>query len=392
MMKRQSRVRSRFRGRWLVPLALLSGCDQDPETSNSLLRLDVTPVFSVGESSQDPSTYFGSIADIRVDSAGNMYVLDPMLSSVRRFGPSGEAGPSFGRSGQGPGEFGRGVMKAVALGKTGDVFVGTAEARSRLVRFSPLGDFRAEISFGGPRTHYLAWDGDEQGGIVAKVLPVGEDGGGILYSLHRVDLESGSTTRILDLPLSLEKKGMENHLFGGAPLWTVDQDGRIAVGLSTSSHVLIYDAQGIVLDTVTIDRAPKRVTSRERESVLRMQEESYLNAGLPPSAVADLMGRLFVEDAYPLFLSVFFGPDGTLWLELPATITEIEERGTANEIRPLRGDGSGEWEVYDRNGELFATIAISGFPPHTYRGDLVYGVSEGPNGEPIVQVWEISGL
>ena len=79
------------------------------------------------------------------------------------------------------------------------------------------------------------------------------------------------------------------HVFGGAPLWTVDQDGRIAVGLSTSPHVLIHDAHGIVLDTVTIDRAPKHVTSRERESVFRMQEGSYSNAGLPPSQVADLI-------------------------------------------------------------------------------------------------------
>jgi hypothetical protein len=391
MIKRQSRVRSRVGGRWLVPLALLTGCDQDPETSDSLPVLDVTLVLSLGQPSSEPDAYFGSIVDIEVDSAGDLYVLDPMLVSVRRFGPTGEEGESFGRRGQGPGEFG-GALKAVMLGKTGDIFVGSAEARSRLVRFSPAGEFRGEISFGGPRVHYLGWDGDGQGGIVAEVLPVGEDGGGLLYLLHRVDLESGTTTRIVDLPLSLERNGMENHVFGGAPLWTVDQDGRIAVGLSTSPHVLIHDAHGIVLDTVTIDRAPKRVTSRERESVFRMREESYSNAGLPPSQVADLMSRLHVEDTYPLFLSVFFGPGGTLWLELPATITEFEEGDTALEPSPLRGDGSGEWEVYDRTGELVATVAISGFSPHTYRGDLVYGVSEGPNGEPIVQVWKISGL
>lgn len=64
----------------------------------------ISLVATVG-SLQDPTTAFGSITDLAVDSAGHVYVLDRQNHEVREFAPDGTFRRRFGRRGDGPMEF-----------------------------------------------------------------------------------------------------------------------------------------------------------------------------------------------------------------------------------------------------------------------------------------------
>ena len=59
----------------------------------------------LGSASGDPETTFGDFISYTTDPEGNIYILDWMANTVKKFGPDGKHLLTFGRSGQGPGEF-----------------------------------------------------------------------------------------------------------------------------------------------------------------------------------------------------------------------------------------------------------------------------------------------
>jgi hypothetical protein len=54
---------------------------------------------------EDENVAFNQPGDVAVDAAGNIYILDSANARVQKFGPDGKFLATFGRKGQGPGEF-----------------------------------------------------------------------------------------------------------------------------------------------------------------------------------------------------------------------------------------------------------------------------------------------
>lgn len=69
--------------------------------------LDATTVTSIGKVDGDDPDVFGAFADVTIDDAGVVYVLDQYEPAVRVFDPSGEFVVGFGGLGGGPNEFRR---------------------------------------------------------------------------------------------------------------------------------------------------------------------------------------------------------------------------------------------------------------------------------------------
>jgi hypothetical protein len=62
-------------------------------------------VLSIGALDAPAEEVFGQIAEVVVDSIGNIYVLDDLNHVLRVFGPEGRLITAIGRQGNGPGEF-----------------------------------------------------------------------------------------------------------------------------------------------------------------------------------------------------------------------------------------------------------------------------------------------
>ncbi len=88
--------------------------------------------------STEESNYFWRIDDICCDDDNNLYVADRGWSKIFKFDSKGQFISSFGRKGQGPGEFGgRGL--GISFGNDGNIYVFDRE-NFRLTSFSKNGD------------------------------------------------------------------------------------------------------------------------------------------------------------------------------------------------------------------------------------------------------------
>ncbi len=73
--------------------------EKNPEVSIKLIR-------TIGDvDTEDENLAFDSPSDIAMDSSGNIYILDSGNQRIQKFSPEGKYLATFGRKGQGPGEF-----------------------------------------------------------------------------------------------------------------------------------------------------------------------------------------------------------------------------------------------------------------------------------------------
>jgi sugar lactone lactonase YvrE len=94
--------------------------------------------------STEESNYFWRIDDLCCDDENNLYVADTRWSKIFKFDSNGQFITSFGRKGQGPGEFGgRGLR--ISFGNDGYIYV-FDRGNFRLFAFSKKGEFVKSFS------------------------------------------------------------------------------------------------------------------------------------------------------------------------------------------------------------------------------------------------------
>ena len=100
-------------------------------------RLSLEFVRAIGETeSDDENLLFYEPADIAFDQEGNIYVLDAGNHRVQKFSADGKFISSFGRKGQGPGEFQ--MPLSIDLDKNGRIYIPDAH-NQRIGIFAPDG-------------------------------------------------------------------------------------------------------------------------------------------------------------------------------------------------------------------------------------------------------------
>jgi hypothetical protein len=134
-------------------------------------EIELERVLTLGAIDGKEQWVFGRIADVELDESGTVYVLDAMAGEVRVFGLDGEHLRTFGRKGDGPGEF----RSPRALDQVDGTIVVT-DVR-RVTQFSPSGDLLGDLTVSVP-------------GVV-RVLPLQDPGFVLLregvVNLSRID-------------------------------------------------------------------------------------------------------------------------------------------------------------------------------------------------------------
>ena len=98
-------------------LVFLGFCDQKPGKKDFSLKKEL----EIGLLEGDEDYIFGLIADVRVDSLGNIFILDAKMNRVVKYDRDGKFILRFGERGVGPGEFE--YPRAIALDSSGRVYV-----------------------------------------------------------------------------------------------------------------------------------------------------------------------------------------------------------------------------------------------------------------------------
>jgi hypothetical protein len=298
--------------------------------------------------------------DLSLDSHGNVYVTDSGNHRIQKYSPDGEFLASYGRKGQGPGEFQ--IMGGIAIDEKGRMCV-TDRSTSRLKVLSPQGDEIQNIP-----TMKIT------GEIV--LLGTGE------YVLSKGLFFSATSTPGLILILDGEGKLLRTagkqvlyedwdaFRYFNRTSYAVDKEDNLYLAYATRNKIEKYKSRGTLL--MTIDRPlnfgiSEKIERFKRKIGPREIELPQLNF---------VSKSLAVDGEYRIWVLSY---DRQLTFEeLPVTIHFADEGGQLEAMDTLKTSESSYtdtfvFHVFDKNGEFLGKIPLSHFADAVkISGDRLY--------------------
>jgi hypothetical protein len=313
-----------------------------PPSAQDVPTWRLTHDIQIGAGSQGPQYDFTRIEAILSASDGAVFIADAISRDVRIFAAAGAYESTFGRSGRGPGEFGR----LLSAGLLGDTLWVIDSGLRRATLFSRAGEVLATISTAveatyGPagqakRLHYmtallpggLAFGTATTGESNASVLPQPEAATPVLlmtragrtvdtlawistknaYFASMIDGGIGQVIgrqRFSDAPLTILAPSMSR-------LFTVDRSVSTAPR-TTTFRVVALEAGGDTLWSRNYLYVPRRLEKDSIDSYLASLQRSFARSGSARTP-AEIRQIAFIPEYRTPVTSGFAAGDGTLWL------------------------------------------------------------------------------
>jgi hypothetical protein len=333
---------------------------RSPFATSSDVRLE--PVFVIGgEEEPDDDRVLYQPMSVAVDAAGNLFVVDRKMSYVKKFSPAGELLVTFGRDGEGPGEFRRGGN--LIIDPNGNVLLYDGGNR-RFVMFDNDGAYLETYGF-----QRSVWGADM--GVDGTLYVMTGEGDHMTHVYHQrlvqCDLTLSSET-VLD---SLEVQTSIIHTQGDRTIymtrpyleglaWCVRPDGGVVVGPSTRYLLRALDGAGNEVARFTRDIEQPRLTKEAREAYIADLEAR------DASGTLDYRGMLEFPDRKPYFEQVYADPDGT------TLVLRYRDKAAPATL-----------DVFSADGRFLHEVTLDRFPIRpVFRGDSVFGLLTGPEDLP----------
>jgi hypothetical protein len=300
---------------------------------------------------EDPDSVLAEIRSVAVNSKGVIYVLDGKDVNVKVFGPEGKHIATFGKAGQGPGEFDRPL--SVQCLATDEIVV---SCPSRLSFFGPKGDLRREIPSGG----LVLMDTrlDSSGDIFGFDYVMEATGGGN-YELCKFDsaLKKLSVVETSPLP-NVARDGFDP--FFPVLRWAMLPGDQMVCGYAAKPELRIHDVNGRLIRKILMDV----------ESIpIAEQDIKERTAGTPP----DIIKNMKVPKYYPSFRYIVADDEGKIYV--------------LSWERPPGRKGY-YFDVFDAEGKYIVRSVIPVIGPYIRRGFL-YASEETPDGYPVLKRYKI---
>lgn len=245
---------------------------------------------SIGKSTGDGDYLFSAIRSITVDDAGNIYVLDEKENHVLAFDNAGKHLRTFGRAGQGPGEF----SLPLTMGLTNRDEIAVEDFRRHLAFFSTGGEHIRNLLIA--KTGVARVSLDSRGNILGIVIVRDEESP--RYELKKFDPEMNLIHSLDSTPTpSASNEGF--NPFGGSIYYTFDKDDRVVCGVPDRYEIKIFDTEGKLVSKITKDYDPVEITEEEKKEAEEETPEG-IKLGIPKYHNAfqrfstDDEGRIFV--------------------------------------------------------------------------------------------------
>ena len=297
---------------------------------------------------------FGAVFSLAVDDDGRIYVADRQTNDIRVFSARGECVRTFGRPGEGPGEFG--MLAGIVWQPPGYLWAIDA-LRNRATVFDSLGTVLATHPLQLGRAASLPWrlwvdDGgslhfwspgfrriveygvgpglDSLAGVPQPMVPPG--------SRMEYTREAGSGDSRITMQMAIPHAPRVR--------WTVNSAGNIWQAHTSAFAIHETTYAGDTLRTIRLDREPPRLEGRERDSI---------------AEATGLAARRLPEHKHAI-RNIRPGPDGWLWIET--------ERGATR-----------AWDVFDEGGyyvgRVESPVPIEKTPFPVFTAGMVTGVTLG---------------
>lgn len=323
---------------------------------------------------------FGSVADVAVDPAGNVLILDRQAGRVTVWDRDGNLRRAFGRKGRGPGELTNPNHVAVLRG--GRILVGElfpAELHWYEPDGTPVRDERLE----------LVTDDAGVAAILAEWRSAAPDLTRV--RLARVSMESDEASHVVvdvdgdgvpgDTLLSWTQPGATPSpppIFAPSLSWDLMMDGRLVVAPGEPYEIRLHDRAGRLSGIVRRKVDPAPVTRDLRRRAVARFREGMKGSGAPTAMLDAMAERVEVASTLPAIQQIRVSrPEGTVWVAVP---------------RPAADDGDllevGTYDRYAPDGSFLGRVeAPPGFRLMRVVDGVAYGVWRGPRDVDFVRAY-----
>ena len=331
------------------------------EASGDEWRLEHPPVLRIGRSGggNDAPDLFGRIMQVIRLSSGDIAVAEGMAGEVRVFDDGGGHLRTFGRHGEGPGEFTNLWTIAELPGDTIVAF----DSWGKLSYFTSSGTFIR--SFPVPRLpeasapQLTGWLDD--GTLLVNALtrsPSRDTRDQSTYFLYAVGRDGEVLGTLGEFAGQRLGRNGSALAFGGRAEFAADGD-LAWYGHSGRFELVGHDRSGSVRRILRADRIPRAVTQAEIDESRAAVEESL--RGMSGPAVERIRATEFAS-THPVHGGILSDETGNLWVERYRSDL-VEESGPR------------EWDVFDDEGRLIGYLATPGAFRITWIGaQFVLGV------------------
>ena len=340
----------------------------------------LTPVVSIGPKSvteEETPDEFGRVSAVALGPDGTVFVADIVNSEIRVFGLDGSHLRTFGRGGEGPGEF-RSIYSIAwvgdrlltydpSLGRIGEFSAGgewlgqrrTAGSMSgspAFMRFFPVGPNETfRLALGG-RVIWVGLDSRGDTGDTVPWLSAPENLPGLVETI-RCEWEGGSGF----YPHTSAAKFVQHPASGGVMYSAWGFFYRIAVTRGAGDSLRVIER---TLPTEPISDERWAAGSAELEE--SMERFQFSDADCNPRGYSRPERSSFINE-------IFVSPDGRLWVDV------------------IRSAGN-RWEFFDPEGGLLGSVPAVPYKEHTvpvFRGDHVVTIRQDDLDLDHVEVWRL---
>ncbi|MCJ7485398.1 MAG: 6-bladed beta-propeller [Candidatus Aminicenantes bacterium] len=302
-----------------------------------------------GEESAD--YVFAEISSVAVSDDGTIYVLDQKDMNVKVFDRDGKFLRTFGKAGEGPGEFS--TPMSIHCAARDEILV--VDMSRRLSFFKLSGEFVRTVSAG---SLYLMDARPDSAGNFFVYLIFREEANG-RYELRKVDGELKDLFVVESSPLSNSERDGFNPFF---PIlrWALLPGDRVVCGWAEKYEFRVHDAAGRIVRKIQMDPDPVPISKEDIDERTK---------GAPPA----LKQTMKIPKHYPAFR--YF-------------VTDDEDRiYVLTWERPPDRKGF-YFDVFDRDGRYIVRTVLPVIMPLIRKGRL-YAAEETAEGYPVLKRYKV---
>jgi hypothetical protein len=309
---------------------------------------------------------FGEISRLAEDRHGGIYVLDRQVTEIRHFDRTGEFLGTIGRSGEGPGEYGRRSLGMVV--DPAGVLHMHDWGNGRIVRFAEdgraLDPWTLDSSF--LRTVRGTWVYSDAPGRLLVTTRLDDD----LSNLGLLVLEDGQVTDTLEVP---RLPGMPQQRGGPYRIetyWSWHPEGYFVVGVSNEYSLEARRPDGVLRirrDVELLPVQPDEAEAWRRRFEWMEQQPQYR----PPEGE-------WIPSMMPPFRGIEVGSDGRIWVQRNTHPIQIPVDERPDAPPPVGWAQPFVYDVFEADGTFLGEVRFpERFEPHLFEAGYVWGVRRG---------------
>ena len=235
---------------------------------------------SIGQIEGDENYMFGAGISFTTDEEGNFYVTDFTNTKILKYAPNGEFILSFGREGQGPGEFGS--LSVVRFDKKSNLYI-TDGINRRISFFNKKGEFlrqirlqeRYENLYFNSKNFVVAnkWNIAQEANVSKQTSLYGlfDDSFNLVVELFKDEVESAmpkgvDETSIVDFLVNL----LSMTAFKPQVCYTLSSDDFIYLGYPEKYEINVYSPEGKFVKKIGRDYEPIPLRKKDKENFVNI--------------------------------------------------------------------------------------------------------------------------